>query len=609
MKSQSRLSTQSSLLLSLFVVFLTLYTLSACKDLYDLGALPKRLIPRTERHDLAKDYKVDFLFVIDNSSTMCEEQKRLIDRFSILSNFLFDELQGSADYRIAIVSTEIGNDRTGNSQTVGGKFLYNPADPNRYLCRDHNDNEIFAETTDCEPVSDNINPIINSQLIGDDRQELERQFRCRAMLGTGGNPYEKGLEAMRLALSCNGPNAAKFSQCCIDYGSDLSKYDPECMIPSGAAEPEFLRPDASLVVIFLSDENDCSTPNDNPSSTMRFICRPGWAIDENVDGVPDVYEQCDTLISPGECYQRECGSFIAEGPEACHQARCDIDYNIKLQCEWSSYVTLTHVEEYQQFLQGLKSSPSEQIIIAPIVGFRTYTEAGYRHIYEPETQERSLPSYCEETDDRGFLFSESCCPYGICSGHREVLDSCLFPDRGIRAVPGTRYLELAEIMDNNRLGCPYSNENSPSCLNICVDDFAAPFMMIKDRLEDQLASFCLDRLPACIVPASTLNNELYPERPCVGEELLNPDFYALRVSIQSPTAAVMMSLPTVDIADNRAVDMTERTFQEPFEGYYEVLASTQFTLELDQGDCTARLTIDVPPESGSKIAVQYLTVD
>ena len=54
--------------------------------------------------------KLDFLFVIDNSSSMGEEQKALADNFKTFSDFLFDELQGAADYRIAVTNSGVVNE-------------------------------------------------------------------------------------------------------------------------------------------------------------------------------------------------------------------------------------------------------------------------------------------------------------------------------------------------------------------------------------------------------------------------------------------------------------------------------------------------------------------
>ncbi len=64
--------------------------------------------------------------------------------------------------------------------------------------------------------------------------ELKHHFRCLALIGTEGDQYEKGLEAAERALT------------------------PPLVEDPTVPNSRFLRDDAYLVVIFLSDENDCS---------------------------------------------------------------------------------------------------------------------------------------------------------------------------------------------------------------------------------------------------------------------------------------------------------------------------------------------------------------
>ena len=78
-----------------------------------------------------------------------------------------------------------------------------------------------------------------------DFEALRHHFRCVALLGTDGSSYEKGLEAAERALT--PPLAA-----------------------AGGPNDGFLRDDAYLVVVFLSDENDCS--DRGPACTTREDC-------------------------------------------------------------------------------------------------------------------------------------------------------------------------------------------------------------------------------------------------------------------------------------------------------------------------------------------------
>jgi hypothetical protein len=76
--------------------------------------------------------------------------------------------------------------------------------------------------------------------------DITALFACAASIGTGGSGFEMELEGARLALTdrIHGPN------------------------PTNAG---FLREDALLAIVMLTDENDCSTPAE-PTGTPDSYC-------------------------------------------------------------------------------------------------------------------------------------------------------------------------------------------------------------------------------------------------------------------------------------------------------------------------------------------------
>ena len=74
------------------------------------------------------------------------------------------------------------------------------------------------------------------------------------------------------------------------------------------------------------------------------------------------------------------------------------------------------------------------------------------------------------------------------------------------------------------------------CVNICVDDFIKPLRAIKERVADLLNTYCINRLPACRVPAGLGpdGSEMTPARSCVGDEFTQAENYrdGIRVSRQ-----------------------------------------------------------------------------
>ena len=417
--------------------------------------------------------KLDFLFVVDSSSSMCQEQDNLGRNFSAFAA-LFDDLGEAADYRIAVTSMDMANaGQRGRLQASPAKAEPQPT------C-----NFDIPNTADCPA---DLPLILRSGRAGNiaDSADLERKFRCMATLGTRGNGFEMGLESMRSALSCRGPNAALFGECCAADG----EYDPTC---APAIEPDFLRPDAMLVVVFISDEDDCSDPDANPGRSRRAICKYGPA-DGDGDGIPDGYR--DPALCAGDpagCFRSECGDL---GATACQARRCQVDKTANSHCEWQRDI-LTPVDDYYRFLAGLKPHPQRSIVVATIVGERAYTTDG-AHVLT--WQLGAVEAGCDpqgEGFDPATARTQACCPEGRCTG--EVQPSCKSANG--EAYAGRRYLQLAERFGVNGVGCPEGMEGEDgACLSICTAEFSRPLGVVKERIRGIVASYCLDKRPACQV--------------------------------------------------------------------------------------------------------------
>lgn len=168
--------------------------------------------------------KVDVLWVVDNSGSMCEEQASLKDNFDI---FVRQLTTMGADFQLAVVTTDMMNPEH------SGRFQNVPDDGLSPAC------SLPVDIRDCpSPLNGQAYPslILRSRDYVDEGGEvdvarLERDFACNATVGTSGDGFEMGLEAARAALS----------------PSLLTGFN------NG-----FLRDDALLAIIFLTDENDCS---------------------------------------------------------------------------------------------------------------------------------------------------------------------------------------------------------------------------------------------------------------------------------------------------------------------------------------------------------------
>jgi hypothetical protein len=191
-----------------------------------------------EYFPLTPEKDVDLLFVIDNSNSMGEEQDALATKFDRLIESLRSEKLGqdrpdgppctAADrrncripnVRIGVVSSDLGagNYSLPSCEVAGG-------DKGRL--------QTTARSADCplpkEPWISYVNGVTNvaGGPAGDPVGQVREAFKCIAMLGVGGCGFEQQLEAARRALD-------------------------------DKVNPGFLRKDAFLAVVFITDEDDCS---------------------------------------------------------------------------------------------------------------------------------------------------------------------------------------------------------------------------------------------------------------------------------------------------------------------------------------------------------------
>ncbi len=153
---------------------------------------------------------VDVLFVVDNSGSMSEEQNNLSKNFG---NFVNQATTWNNDYQIGVISTDIDKD--------GGMLLGTPR-------------------------------FVTKATVG--------QFGNNVKLGTNGSGTEQGLAAAQMALSL--PLTADSTTACTSAAQcnqGEACVDGFCGGPNRA----FMRKDAALEVVFVSDEDDYSPADIN----------------------------------------------------------------------------------------------------------------------------------------------------------------------------------------------------------------------------------------------------------------------------------------------------------------------------------------------------------
>lgn len=195
--------------------------------------------------------KVDFLFVVDNSGSMADEQQSLAASFPAFMDTIRDEIE-AMDYHVMVVSTDGDYIQSGggSSQVIACSAGNCTCAPAPGCCEDACEmghetcfgvpcgSEIAVEGCDVELGAGRRFSSAGScdlpdevRFIDESEPDLEEKFLCLADVGTFGSGNEIPIDAMLAAVS--GDNAS-----------------------SGGCNEGFLRDDAVLVVTIITDEED-----------------------------------------------------------------------------------------------------------------------------------------------------------------------------------------------------------------------------------------------------------------------------------------------------------------------------------------------------------------
>lgn len=211
--------------------------------------------------------EVDILWVVDNSPTMVDEQAKLATNFASFIRSLTECQDGmgpedlcdfttskctlsgkactSPDYHIGVISTDVyASFDQGRLRKVGLCAPTVGATPagNKYRYCQSDDRHCAADPAD--PAADPANRVCDMTgaigFITPTTPGAQNAFARAVRVGTGGSGNENGIRAAALAI---GRDAER--------GTTTFK-------PAPTENTGFLRPNASLFVIFVSDETDYS---------------------------------------------------------------------------------------------------------------------------------------------------------------------------------------------------------------------------------------------------------------------------------------------------------------------------------------------------------------
>jgi hypothetical protein len=273
--------------------------------------VPKQVVKHKFQQAVNRD--LDLLFLIDDSSSMAPLQMKMRQRLPDFMDVLKNLPGGLPNVQVAVVSSSLGagvfanvtgcpppvspGNLDGNFQHKAGCGL--------------NAGETFIKSL--PPPGAGMPRAEN--FTGD----IATVFACMADLGQGGCGFEHQFEAVRLALQ-------------------------KAEVP-GTENYGFLRKDAYLAIIFLTNEDDCSVPADS------MLFDPNQQTTMDMLGGLQSY-RCNE-------FGHKCDTMLPHAAPGAPQTMTG--------CKSAEDGKLVTVDGFVQFLQTLKASP-DQLLLAAIQG-------------------------------------------------------------------------------------------------------------------------------------------------------------------------------------------------------------------------------------------------
>ena len=402
---------------------------------------------------------VDILFVIDNSGSMGEEQANLGANFGSFISVLEAE-DVEANYRIGVTTTDNGNPWCTGTSPEGGalrlsscrsrqaEFVFEGAmtiDRTMEACLDicpHDNIAITPTSTSSDPTESPrpwLQNIEGATNIPTDISTTEA-FQCFGPQGINGCGFESHLESMYKAL--------------VRAQQD------------GEESFGFLRPQAILSIIFVTDEVDCSYNTDQQIIFLPEGNRMFWSLPDEGSPTSAVCWNAGVRCSGASPTYDDCASINFD-PDGNELSGANAESNSVLR-PLSRYVGL--VEELEIAKQLI--NPSQEILVAAIAGVNSDGTVSYQD---------SLAGTMNDPD-----FQDN---FGIGPGCTSTV---------AEAVPPVRIREFAEA---------FSVAGRQNLFSVCDTDYSPALEAIAEQIRDQIRPACM---PECVADIDPTTERLDP---------------------------------------------------------------------------------------------------
>jgi hypothetical protein len=309
--------------------------------------------------------EIDLVFVIDNSGTMAEEQlnlaanfPRLVERLQNLTDAAGNPVNPSVN--IMVTTTDVGHPLC----TPFQKADYRPAKGapiwegcnariNRFTGLDPNNPKVVEEacTTHCPGDIVPGDPFIHFSINGSNvpNDDIAGALSCIGPQGIDGCGMEAQLESMLQAIN---PAA-----CWNDPSQEHCQNDPKW----SNVKRGFLRPNATLALVIVTDEVDCS--NMAPDGFSYFTSENDfWEVNPQI-GIA----QATSAV----CWN---AGVTCSGPDA---------NGVFTNCASTDNGVLQPVERYKSYLKWVVEEQKKEVVMLGILGVPPVTERNPEPPFEP----------------------------------------------------------------------------------------------------------------------------------------------------------------------------------------------------------------------------------
>jgi len=408
--------------------------LSACTDHRLAEPSPSTLTLDKHRYSQSVNRKLDILFMVDDSPSMTPLQTKLSQQLGHFIDALANPDSGRLpDLHVAVVSSSFGGGawlnvpqcQSGNYPgDDGGKFLQGPGGAGHGACTMLHAGQTFLANGDGAGTNPNYD--------GDIRDA----FQCMALLGDNGCGFESQFESVYYALY-------KGSQ------------------PNDPDNGGFLRDDALLAVVMVTNEDDCSVASNS------LLLDPGVNSSADPAGLGALQSYrcnefghlCDGHAPPhdapnGSVTLQNCVSAENDGKTDPNVHAPDGSPDPTMGHLWPTVADLT------SFMKSLKRNPDD-VLVAALAG-PTVDDDG-QSLYRVLGQ--ANPSANGELDP---VVDHSCTHASQNQGMPEYAD------------PAVRIHQWVKTFGDNGVFYP-----------ICADDFGAAMKGIADQINQHLKDTCV----------------------------------------------------------------------------------------------------------------------